>query len=475
MRFSGAGQVNIYKPLDMSNNDINVVRTVQGPNGYIDFQNLVNPTAFEVKANVAQDLSLDTDTGNIVIGQKVVYVKDGQVLTSVAPNTTYIFLGTHTFTSTLTINQPGVVFRGTGRDNTKIQGSFAGALINVVDQDFEIADITLTASGNDTYAMTGTNFAVGQPNSGRTKTINMHNCQLRNCINGIILTGFDLVDFSQTLFYYFQQRTDALAQVGIELRACSKVELTSCEFLRWFDESTFASPANFFIGDQLNFINDSGVGFGAVNLNGSLFHPQQNQNGVVVDNAATFGFANITSCSFINVNLNTPTFLPLVIDIDLQPSWIIEANQGVPNYKAFINSEVDNNATVTTIAAPSTPTAVLASSFINNGSSRVTLNTSTGVITKDSKRSNYFSINLSGQFTIQTGGNNQDVEFGLLRNGAPAGATSKVEADSGVGSNFTFNIIGFADQGDTFQLYCQNNTGANDILVTNLQLAGVES
>ena len=122
-----------------------------------------------------------------------------------------------------------------------------------------------------------------------------------------------------------------------------------------------------------------------------------------------------------------------------------------------------------------TPTAVLASSFINNGSSRVTLNTSTGVITKDSKRSNYFSINLTGQFTIQGGGNNQDVEFGLFRNGAPTGPTTKVEADSGVGSNFTFNIIGFADQGDTFQLYCQNNTGANDILVSNLQLAGVES
>ena len=475
MRFSGIGQVNIYKTLDMSGNDISVIRTIQGPSGYIDFQNFINPSAFEVKANAAQDLSLDADTGNIVLGQKVVYVKDGQVLTSVASNTTYIFLGTHTFTSTLTINQPGVVFRGTGRDNTKIQGAFAGSLINVVDQDFEIADITLTASGNDTFALTGTNFAVGQPNDGRTKTLNMHNCQLRNCINGIILTGFDLVDFSQTLFYYFQQRTDALAQVGIELIASSKVELSSCEFLRWFDETTFALPIDYFVGDQVKFSNGSGVGFGAVNITGCIFHPQQNQNGVVVDNTATFGFANITSCTFIDVNLNTPTFLPLVIDIDLQPSWIIEANQGVPNLKAFINTEVDNNATVTPIAAASTPTAVLASSFINNGSSRVTLNTSTGLITKNSKRSNYFTINLSGQFTIQSGGNNQNVVFGILQNGTPAGPTSKVEADSGVGTNFTFNVIGFADQNDTFQLYCQNNSGANDILVNNLQLAGVES
>jgi len=474
LRGNASGFVNVQDSnLNLNANDILETRSISGTNGALDFSSTINQ--LKINTTAAAGLLLQSLTGQISINNKIIYIPDGQALTAIAANTTYVFLGTHTFTSTLTINQPGVVFRGTGRDNSKIQGAFAGALIDVVNQDFEIADLTLTASGDDTFALTGSNFAVGQPNSGRTKTLNMHNCQLRNCKNGMILTGFDLVDFSQTLFYYFEQRTDALAQVGVEFRATSKVELTSCEFLRWFDESTFAAPANFFVGDQVKFVNDSGVGFGAVNINGCLTHPQQNQNGVVVDNAATFGFANITSCSFIDLNLNTPTYQPLVIDIDLQPSWIIEANQGVPNYKAFINTEVDNNATVTTITAASTPTAVLASAFINNGSSRVTLNTSTGLITKDSKRSNYFSINLTGQFTIQSGGNNQNIEFGLLQNGTPAGPTTKVEADANVGANFTFNIIGFANKNDNFQLYCQNNSGANDILVNNLQLAGVES
>jgi hypothetical protein len=103
------------------------------------------------------------------------------------------------------------------------------------------------------------------------------------------------------------------------------------------------------------------------------------------------------------------------------------------------------------------------------------LNTSTGVITKDSKRSNYFTINLNLQFTIQAGGNNQNIEIGLFRNGVPSGPTTKVEADSAVPANASLNIIGFADQGDTFQLYIQNDTGANDILVNNIQLAGVEA
>ena len=67
MRFSGIGQVNIYKSLDMSSNDITVVRTLQGPNGYLDFQNFINPTAFEIKANGTQDLDLGVTSGDINI------------------------------------------------------------------------------------------------------------------------------------------------------------------------------------------------------------------------------------------------------------------------------------------------------------------------------------------------------------------------------------------------------------------------
>jgi hypothetical protein len=467
-----AGQVNIYKTLDLKNNSQAAVAAINGIEGFIDFN--FNPNELIVNGN--NNLKL-TSTGEIRLQNQVVYIPDGAVLTSVAPNTTYILLGNRTFTSTLTINQPGVVIRGVGRDNTKIDGTFLGPLIDVVDQDFEISDITLSALGDNTFALTGSNFnpGVGAPNDGRLKTLNMYNCQLRNCRNGMAITGFDLVDISQTLFYYFQQRTDALAQVGIDLFATSKVEFASCEFLRWFDETTIASPIDFFVGDQLRLQNAAGIGFGAVNINNCILHPQQNQNGVVVDNAATFGFGNMVGNTFIDINLNTPTFLPLVIDINLQPSWIIEANQGVPNYAAFINSEVSNNALVTAINTISTPTAIAATTFIDNGSSRLTLNTTTGVITKDSKRSNYFSISLNLQFTLQGGGNNQNIEIGLFRNGVPSGPTTKVQADNAVPANAGFNVIGFADQGDTFQLYVQNDSGTSDILVNNIQLAGVEA
>jgi hypothetical protein len=96
------------------------------------------------------------------------------------------------------------------------------------------------------------------------------------------------------------------------------------------------------------------------------------------------------------------------------------------------------------------------------------------VITKNSKRPNYFTINLTGQLTVQGGGNNQNLEIGLLANGVPTGATAKIQADNGVPTAFSYNVIGFATQGNTFQLYVQNDTGANDILLNNLQLAGVE-
>ena len=480
MRLEGtADQVSIYKNLDMQGQNIFALSTVQAGSGYIDFSNFVNPTAFEIKANGTQDLSLDTTTGNIVLGRKVVYVQDGQVPGFIAANTTYIFLGNRTITSPIVINQPGVVFKGTGRDNSSITmtGSYIGGMIQVFDQDFEISDINLSAQGDNTYAIYGFNIDAANPfNAGRTKTLNITNCQFRNCINGMLIEGFDLVDISQTLFYYFQAPSVAQPQFGISLLGSSKVEFTSCEFLRWYDESTNPTPSNFFEGNMLQFENHpSGVGFGAVNLATLIVHPQQNQNGIFIDPAATFGFANLTGSTFVDANLNLPTYQPLVIDINTQPSWIVEANQNVPNLVAFINAEVDNNTLVTTISAVSTPTPFAATAFVDNGLSRVTLDPTTGVITKDSKRPNYFTINLTGQLTLQTGGNNQDLVIGLLQNGVPAGPTAKLQADSGVPAGFSFNVIGFAVQNDTFQLYVQNNTGTNNILLNNLQLAGVEA
>ena len=474
LRLTGSvNQVNIYKTLDLKGNTIVAASGINGSAGALDFQNFGD---LRVQTFGSNDLQIESLTGQIKINNNVVYVPDGQVLSTISANTTYIFLGDHEFTNPLVITQPGVVIKGTGRENSKIFGSFAGPLIDIQNQDFELSDITLSATGDDTIAVTGFNLTSGDPNEGRLKTVNITNCQLRNCVNGMLFFGFDLIDISQTLFYYFQSRTDSGAQIGIEFEGTSKVELSSCEFLRWFEESTIALPINYFVGNMIRFINSTvpAVGFGAVSISNCIIHPQQNQNGIVIDNSATFGFANLTGNVFVDTNLNTPTFLPLVIDIDLQPSWIIEANQGVPNYKAFINAEVDNNATVTTIGAASTPTAILASTFIDNGSSRVTLNTTTGEITKDSKRSNYFTINLTGLLEIQSGGNNQNVQIGLFRNGAPSGPTTKLEADAGVPQGFSFNVIGFAEEFDTFQVYVQNDSGANDILVSNLSLAGVE-
>ena len=474
MRFTGnANQINLYKTLDMSGNSIVACDSVTNNNGSINFSNFPELKLYTFGSN---EMLLESTVGNIKINNKIIYVPDGQAITSVTANTTYVFLGDHEFTSTLTINQPGVVISGTGRENSKIFGSFAGPLINIVDQDFELNDITLTASGDDTFAITGSNIAAGQPNLGRLKTINITNAQLRNCVNGIDFVGFDLIDISQTLFYYFQARSDSGSQTGVIFKGTSKVELTSCEFLRWFEEATIASPINYFVGNMIEFVNNTtpASGFGAVNVSSLIVHPQQNQNGIVVDNAATFGFANCTGSTFVDGNLNTPTYQPLVIDIDLQPSWIVEANQNVPNLVAYINAEVDNNALVTTISAVSTPTPFAATTFIDNGLARVTLNSSTGVITKDSKRPNFFTINLTGQLTVQAGGNNQNLQIGLLANGVPTGPTAKLQADSGVPIAFSYNVIGFANQLDTFQLYVQNDTGANDILLNNLQLAGVE-
>lgn len=67
MRLNGIGQINMYKKLDMSGNDISVVRTLQGPNGSLDFNNFLSGTAFQIKALNTQDLDLVTTSGDINI------------------------------------------------------------------------------------------------------------------------------------------------------------------------------------------------------------------------------------------------------------------------------------------------------------------------------------------------------------------------------------------------------------------------
>ena len=68
MRFTGnANQINLYKTLDMSGNSIVAINTIQSGSGYIDFNNTINPTAFEIKANSTQDLNLGVTSGDINI------------------------------------------------------------------------------------------------------------------------------------------------------------------------------------------------------------------------------------------------------------------------------------------------------------------------------------------------------------------------------------------------------------------------
>jgi hypothetical protein len=68
MRFTGnANQINLYKTLDMSGNGIVAINTIQSGSGYIDFNNTINPAAFEIKANGTQDLDLGVTSGDINI------------------------------------------------------------------------------------------------------------------------------------------------------------------------------------------------------------------------------------------------------------------------------------------------------------------------------------------------------------------------------------------------------------------------
>jgi hypothetical protein len=131
-----------------------------------------------------------------------------------------------------------------------------------------------------------------------------------------------------TLFWYIKAPT-----VGVRYLNTSKIEITSCEFIRWFDETTLPTPGGWSTAAMFEIQpNGAGVGIGAVNIAASLFHPQQTQDGIKIDNSSTTGFGTISANTFVNVGLTTGVVGNF--DYDIQNTYILQGNQGLENGNA---------------------------------------------------------------------------------------------------------------------------------------------
>ena len=142
------------------------------------------------------------------------------------------------------------------------------------------------------------------------------------------VTGFDLVDINNTVFNYVQATTN-----GLSFTAVSKLEISSCELIRWFDFATIPTPSGYATVPMIELNpNLSGIGFGAISINTSVIHPQQTQDAIFIDPLATIGYGIIVSNTFVNANLTTGVLANF--DYDTQNTIIIQANSLIENGNA---------------------------------------------------------------------------------------------------------------------------------------------
>ena len=417
----------------------------------------------------------------------------------------------------LIINE-GTAIIGWNRDEDSL--NFTGLpsvtdFITVTEQSFEIANIKLSSTNNTggTVLLKAVNYNAPDYNAGRDKVLTIINCQFRNCFDVWFIEGFDLVDIQNTLVWYIEATT-----IGCQFKNVSKLQISSCEYVRWFDEtligtSAFNPALSYLMGNKVieagtfyeslagsvagpfNPVewtavgyattpmvelldNAGGSGFGAVNISGCVIHPQQTQDGINISDLATIGFGTIASNTGIDIGLDTGVIANF--DYDIQNSTIVQANQGITNGNSFATMSLVGNAVYLDNSATN-PMVLKGSNTVGGGgftnpitfpTSQRTINTvADGSITYNSKIPANFIVVVTA--TVQQSGNGV-ITMRLRNSGTPITfAVGTTEIRSAIADTLSFSVIGQATFGDVFDVEVESSGGA-DVLVSEFILNGYQ-
>lgn len=343
-------------------------------------------------------------------------IQESDLGTTLAANTVYLIRGKVTVSQPISVINEGSVILGTNRETDNLEYTGAtGNLFNVSDVNFTISHIKLSSTTTGTGILRADNVTAGQPNTGRLKVLSIDNCQFRNCYDVMDISGFDLVDINQCLFIYVEA-----TNYGLRFEDTSKLQITSCELIRWFDESTIAAPSGFATVSMIELQDNNLASYGAVNINGCIIHPQQNQNGIDIGTGSTTGFGTISSNAFVDGNLLGDVFLPVASGL---PDYSSTATIG---YDIFANQGILNSTsgTVTTVTANILATAGGAAKIvaidtglaIQQAGVRFTVDANTGRNTYVGSKQVYVSIHCSFDF-IKQGKGTDDYRFSIAKNG----------------------------------------------------------
>lgn len=387
-------------------------------------------------------------------------------------NTTYIIRGNITCSNRLTINSPNISITGVNRNLDKLIYTGTGDFITVIDVDFTLRDIWMSSTTTGSLLIRGSNVTASGFNNGRTKVLELVNCQIRDCFDVMDIDGFDLVDISNCLFFYVKAPT-----IGLRFRDTSKIEISSCELIRWYDETTNPTPSGWATCSMIELRNNNFTSFGAVNINGCIIHPQQTQNGINIGTSSTTGFGTISSNAFINIGLTTgKVFLPEASSLPdysqaATYSYDVFANQGILNSISGTVMTVIAN-TADTVLASGVPTNINTGGLaVQQAGVRYTV-TAVGRATYNGTKQVYVSLHSSISYEKQ-GGGTDTYNFYMYKNGAllPGSLTQVVGGTGSTASGVVSMVYGtLMNQNDYIEVYVENIGSNDDMLIKDIQL-----
>jgi hypothetical protein len=358
---------------------------------------------------------------------------------TLAANTTYLIRGNVYTGRTLNVTNAGTSVIGIGRNQSHLSYTGSNELFNVHDQSFSIKSLTMKSSGS---IMTAKNVTPGAAyNDGRTKVLDIKDCQVKNTNNVMDVAGFELVDLNNVLFWYIT------GSMGLKFQSVRHLEMSSCELYNWYDETDTGSFAP--AGTKMVEIrpNTGSVNTPVVNINSSIFHPEQGQIGLYIDSGSETLFGTVASNTFIDVNGGT-LLAGSNYDSGSMLKYDIGLNQGLEDSKAYLygyQSGTDAQSATTTY------TQISIASFITNIETRMSASTS-GITYIGTKPIDVmFQVN-AGITDIAS--NNEQFDIALYKNTSLIpGSERRIELDSGEEGSVTCFALTNIVQNDLLTVY----------------------
>jgi hypothetical protein len=391
---------------------------------------------------------------------------------TLAANTTYIIRGTVILFNGITVTNDNCAVIGLDRNKDRIifGGGPGTTLFTVTDVDFDLQSICLSANNSGSRILEADNYDAAGYNSGRLKVLTIFDCQFRNCFDMVSVEGFDLVDLSNTLFWYAQS-----TNFGVQFLNTSKIEISSCEFIRWFDETTIPTPSGYATVPMVEILpNGGGSGIGALNITGSVFHPQQGGDGIKINPLSTTGFATISANTFVDVNLTTgKKFFPDPLTGGYSNTecltYDVFVNQGLPNSTAFGLMTMAGNANNTNLTA-NVPALVETDGLaVSTDVQRFTITTAGRMTYNGTKDIN---VTMSAALTYdKQGGGTDPYDFYFYKNGVQlAASVSPILAGGPRFPRLPMLFEVALVQNDYIEVWVENTSSNDNMLITSWQV-----